>query len=393
MPIDAFSQAFAGTDWDKVRPAKPQTTVAKNGVAAGDAPAERAFGDPGEADFTFDDLIDILNPLQHLPVISGLYRDLTGDSISPYARVMGDILFAGGPIGAIMAMNDTLMIQKNGTDLGDTILAGVFGGDEPAKPGDTAVAALPAAASPPTAVPTAATTGASAASPAAEIQSAAIARRSTVPAAVVPAAVVPAAVVPAAVVPAAAPKSSGGPAGSGPASGGQASGATASAGGPPGRGSQTSFHRPVFVDGPSASQRSPRILRPEAAPTSTAAANGTTPLTAAAAYQPRQMPARGFVPVRPTPTAASRNWSLRQAVLAPVDGAKRSAPAEAPATPAPKPAAGTATASAAPTATVAAPVSRERFSDAMLRNLQKYQEAAGASAAARRPTGGDAGPS
>ena len=39
-----------------------------------------AFGPDG---FTFLDMLDIINPLQHIPVVSTLYRAITGDTIEP----------------------------------------------------------------------------------------------------------------------------------------------------------------------------------------------------------------------------------------------------------------------------------------------------------------------
>jgi hypothetical protein len=39
----------------------------------------------GEDGFGFDDFLDIINPLQHLPPISLVYRELTGDEISAMA--------------------------------------------------------------------------------------------------------------------------------------------------------------------------------------------------------------------------------------------------------------------------------------------------------------------
>ena len=43
----------------------------------------------GEDGFSFDDIIDLLNPLQHLPVVSTLYRSITGDEISSGAQIAG----------------------------------------------------------------------------------------------------------------------------------------------------------------------------------------------------------------------------------------------------------------------------------------------------------------
>ncbi|MBP2297206.1 hypothetical protein [Azospirillum rugosum] len=59
----------------------------------------------------FDDIVDALNPLQHLPGVSAVYRQATGDHIGLAARLAGDFLY-GGPIGlaggAAMAMFEAI---------------------------------------------------------------------------------------------------------------------------------------------------------------------------------------------------------------------------------------------------------------------------------------------
>lgn len=52
-----------------------------------------------EEDFGFLDFLDIVNPLQHIPLVSTIYQHLAGDTIKPAANVLGGALF-GGPIGA-----------------------------------------------------------------------------------------------------------------------------------------------------------------------------------------------------------------------------------------------------------------------------------------------------
>ena len=47
----------------------------------------------------FGNLLDVVNPLQHIPIISSAYRAITGDTISSVANIAGGFLF-GGPIGA-----------------------------------------------------------------------------------------------------------------------------------------------------------------------------------------------------------------------------------------------------------------------------------------------------
>ena len=52
----------------------------------------------GEDGFTFADFVDVINPLQHIPLVSQAYRAITGDEISPGSRLAGATLF-GGPVG------------------------------------------------------------------------------------------------------------------------------------------------------------------------------------------------------------------------------------------------------------------------------------------------------
>ena len=64
------------------------------------SPAEAgAFGDDG---LTFGDVLDVLNPLHHIPVLGNIYRKISGDTIAPAARIGGGALF-GGPLGAAVA--------------------------------------------------------------------------------------------------------------------------------------------------------------------------------------------------------------------------------------------------------------------------------------------------
>jgi hypothetical protein len=80
----------------------------------------------GTADLGFADLLDVVNPLQHLPLISSVYRYLTGDEIKPAARIMGGTLY-GGPIGFAVSAINTLASEIGGGDPGDAALAMAFG--------------------------------------------------------------------------------------------------------------------------------------------------------------------------------------------------------------------------------------------------------------------------
>lgn len=71
---------------------------------------------------SFWDLLDVVNPLQHIPVIGDLYRDLTGDQIGVGARLAGGTLF-GGPVGFIASAVDCAIEQDTGKGMGGHMLA------------------------------------------------------------------------------------------------------------------------------------------------------------------------------------------------------------------------------------------------------------------------------
>ncbi len=109
------------------------------GAVAARAPEAAAhglklFGDDG---LTFDDILDIFNPLHHLPVIGPLYRAVTGDTISAASRITGGALF-GGPIGFATSFADTLLQEASGKDAGGHILS-LLRGPDAAAPEDSRV--------------------------------------------------------------------------------------------------------------------------------------------------------------------------------------------------------------------------------------------------------------
>ncbi len=71
---------------------------------------------------SFGMLLDIINPLQHLPVIGTIYRAITGDTAHPIARMIGGGLY-GGFVGAALATADTMVKETSGKDTGQHILA------------------------------------------------------------------------------------------------------------------------------------------------------------------------------------------------------------------------------------------------------------------------------
>lgn len=76
---------------------------------------------PVPGTMTFDELLQGLNPLHHVPVIGTIYRAVTGETVQPIFRVLAGGLF-GGPPGMIMA---AIMAMMEETQPGAAI-AGVL---------------------------------------------------------------------------------------------------------------------------------------------------------------------------------------------------------------------------------------------------------------------------
>lgn len=66
-------------------------------------------------DLDFWDLLDIINPLQHLPIVSTIYRALTGDTIKPAMNILGGALY-GGPVGLLAAYASAVVEQNTGRE-------------------------------------------------------------------------------------------------------------------------------------------------------------------------------------------------------------------------------------------------------------------------------------
>ena len=71
------------------------------------------FGTDG---LSFSDLIDMVNPLHHLPIINNVYQNITGDKIDPVPRIAGGSLFFG-PIGFIGAAINIVVQTATGKDI------------------------------------------------------------------------------------------------------------------------------------------------------------------------------------------------------------------------------------------------------------------------------------
>jgi hypothetical protein len=117
------------------------TTIGSNATSAADPRRYSKFDHSASnvadaPNFSFSDFVDMVNPLQHIPVVSSVYRAATGDTINPVARVAGDIMY-GGALGAISAavggasaVGDAVAESDTGKDKIGNVFASLFGDDK-----------------------------------------------------------------------------------------------------------------------------------------------------------------------------------------------------------------------------------------------------------------------
>ncbi len=79
--------------------------------------SSKAWGSDG---LCFTDFLDIVNPLQHIPILSTLYRKMTNDQISEAPKLIGAALF-GGPAGFLAGITDSLVKAETGLTIGETL--------------------------------------------------------------------------------------------------------------------------------------------------------------------------------------------------------------------------------------------------------------------------------
>ena len=112
----------------------PTATLPSAAAQAASAPADKpSSAASSDWDFSFHNLLDIINPLQHLPVIGTIYRAITGDHMGVPEKIAGDTLY-GGMWGAVSAVADTAFEAITGKDFGATVLALFTGSGKSAQP-------------------------------------------------------------------------------------------------------------------------------------------------------------------------------------------------------------------------------------------------------------------
>lgn len=88
---------------------------------------DNSLSDSGPEPFGFGDLVDMVNPLQHIPIVGHVYRHVTGDEIRPISKIMGGTLY-GGPAGGAMGLADTIVQHETGRDVAGNAIHMVNGG-------------------------------------------------------------------------------------------------------------------------------------------------------------------------------------------------------------------------------------------------------------------------
>lgn len=141
MSVSAVAPTPFYQDPDRLQIGMPQA-VADDAAGTGETKQLPMFAE-GEDSPSFWDVLDIINPLQHIPIVSDIYQELTGDKIGVAARVAGGTLF-GGPVGLIASLVDCSIEQSTGKDAGGHVLA-LFKDDESTVPGEAPATMLAAA--------------------------------------------------------------------------------------------------------------------------------------------------------------------------------------------------------------------------------------------------------
>lgn len=122
MPVPDFAHGVKDSSyWLRfIKSEQTKTAAAKTDATQTASTATTAKTDSGNS--FFDDVLDVVNPLQHLPVVGTVYRAITGDKIGDVEKVAGDTLY-GGPIGLVTSLADVAFEKITGKNFGDTVMA------------------------------------------------------------------------------------------------------------------------------------------------------------------------------------------------------------------------------------------------------------------------------
>jgi len=134
----AWMPSTIGTGAQRQSPAQELALSSPPALSSPDEmPSKHEFSFFGDDGFSFGDLIDVVNPLHHIPFVSTFYREATGDDIAAAPRVMGSTLFFG-PLGFAGAIANVMVEESTGMDIGQHMASWVGSGEAADNPVQTA---------------------------------------------------------------------------------------------------------------------------------------------------------------------------------------------------------------------------------------------------------------
>lgn len=103
---------------------EPRTAqaVVNTGITTGATTGTDGSNASGLGTQIFDTLIETVNPLQHIPGVSTVYRAVTGDTINPIADMAGGWLY-GGPVGLAAGAANSFLELVTGKSLAANAMA------------------------------------------------------------------------------------------------------------------------------------------------------------------------------------------------------------------------------------------------------------------------------
>lgn len=94
-------------------------------TASSNATASETESFWGKDGFTFGDVVDMFNPLQHLPFVAKYYREQTDDGACEGSRLIGGVLFGalfGGAAGVISSIANSAVRHETQQDMSEHVL-------------------------------------------------------------------------------------------------------------------------------------------------------------------------------------------------------------------------------------------------------------------------------